>query len=163
MIGILEKPSGRYTRKKLFFVKGESTVTEAAKVMKVNGVSSVLVSDGDNPKGIITVKDILLKVVSEGIDPNSIKAAAIMSSPLITMEEDESVSKALDLMAKNSIHRVLVLDKAGKPLGMIVERMIDGDLFDEQRKISEGSQKSKSWLERHIFEVSDSETKKRHV
>jgi CBS domain-containing protein len=144
MIGILEKPSGRYTRKKLFFVKGESTVTEAAKVMKVNGVSSVLVSDGDNPKGIITVKD-------------------IMSSPLITMEEDESVSKALDLMAKNSIHRVLVLDKAGKPLGMIVERMIDGDLFDEQRKISEGSQKSKSWLERHIFEVSDSETKKRHV
>lgn len=152
---ILKDPIWRHARRRMYSVEQDASVTEAAKAMRDGGVGSVIVLKDGMPVGIITMRDLSSKIVAEGRNPNGVKAFEIMSSPLITVAKDETVEKALALMDRNNIRRVVVVDEAGKPYGISVELRICGDMLD--RQVRKGGEGAKSWLAEYILEVTEHE------
>lgn len=149
----LKDPVWKHARRRMYFVQKESPVAEAAKVMKTAGVGSVIVQDGAKAVGIITLRDLIDKVVAEGKNPSEVKAASVMSSPLVTVGMNVSLEKALNLMEEKEIRRVVVLDKEGKPFGILVEMKVCGDFLDRQYR--KGEARERSWLEELIEDVTD--------
>ena len=86
----------------------EKTVLEAAKVMTANNIGSLVVVN-DHLEGIVTERDILNKVVSQGKAPGDVKVADIMSPRVITIAPDKDMEEACDLMARYRIKRLPVV------------------------------------------------------
>lgn len=107
---------------------------------------------GGKAIGIITQRDLINKVVAAGKRATEVKASSVMSSPLVTVQKDESLDKALELMREKEIRRIVVLDSDGKPFGILVELRVCGDLLDRQFRSDE---KLKSWLEEYIEDVTE--------
>jgi signal-transduction protein with cAMP-binding, CBS, and nucleotidyltransferase domain len=110
-------------RKKLETIKNSSPVQEAAKKMKEMNVSSLLVIDADDkPEGLITERDLVLKVCINDIRASTVTNKDIMSSPLITIDSTSDPSIAADMMLQNNVRHLLVVDShnnAHKPIGII--------------------------------------------
>lgn len=153
MSSILKDPVWKHMRRTVHLVDQDATVSRVARVMREEGVGSVIVLGGAKAVGIITQRDIINKVVAEGRNPEVVKVSEIMSSPLITVEKDETVAGALELMEKKNIRRVVVVDEKGKPLGISVELRICGDLLNKQIRPREA--KAQSWLGQYIMEVTE--------
>ncbi len=91
----------------------DTNVSEATRIMKEKGISSVLVISkrGAEPTGIVTERDILYKVVAENKEPFKTTLKEIMSSPILTINEDASVKDAVSLMRSKGIRRLVVVAK----------------------------------------------------
>jgi CBS domain-containing protein len=97
---------------------------EAAKKMNDKRISSVLVVDGDNkskePIGIVTERDLVIRVCAAGISSKEVGIREIMSSPIVTVEPDAMVETAAELMLSNKVRHLLVIDEqTRKPVGII--------------------------------------------
>lgn len=90
-------------------VRPDSSVAEAVTKMDKFDIGSIVVAQGKRPLGIITERDILRKIVEPGLDPKTVKARQIMSSPLITVEENVSLEEAARLMARKGIKKLPVV------------------------------------------------------
>ncbi len=108
--------------KKAVILEGEKSVHEASRVMKEDNLTCVLVKDGSRI-GIVTERDIIKKVVAEGLNPSEVKLKEIMSFPLITVDENSPLFDALILMARNNIRRIVVEDD-GDIKGILEEKDI---------------------------------------
>jgi CBS domain-containing protein len=91
-------------------------VAEAAKVMRNKDVSSVLVSSKNSNEavGIVTERDIIYRVVAESKGPFKITLKEIMTSPLISVPEEESIKNAILLMRRKHIKRLGVKKQTAK-------------------------------------------------
>ena len=108
-----------------------ASVQEAAKKMKDKNVSSLVVVDVDGKlEGLVTERDLVRKVCINDVRTSRVTNKEIMSSPLITIDSKSSASAAVDMMLRNNIRHLLVVDKsnANKPIGMITPL----DLRDEE-------------------------------
>jgi CBS domain-containing protein len=94
------------------------SVVEAAELMSSNGISCLVIVDGETPVGIITERDMVRKIVAKKISPD-IKVSEIMSKNLITVDPDASLKDAARLMSQNRIRRLPVL-KQNKLVGIVV-------------------------------------------
>ncbi len=92
---------------------------EAAKYMKESNVGSLIITDGDVPIGIVTMRDILYKVISLGSLGKDISLSNIMSTPLLMVDADEDVSKAAALMRRWNVWRLAVRNGNGQLIGLI--------------------------------------------
>jgi len=97
---------------------------EAAKKMNDKRISSVLVVDGDKqsgePIGIVTERDLVIRVCAEGTSSKEVGIREIMSSPIATVEPQATVETAADLMLSNKVRHLLVVDEqTRKPVGII--------------------------------------------
>jgi len=91
--------------------------------MKSHGVGSILVKKNSEIAGILTERDILNRVIGEGIDPSRTKIRSIMSSPLITVNSTATVHEALEIMAMHDCRRLPVVQD-GKIVGLLAQRFI---------------------------------------
>ncbi len=117
--------------KKLESIEELSSIQDAAKRMRDTNVSSLLVVDSEGkPRGIVTERDIVRKACVNDVSTSKVTNKEIMSSRLITIDPDSSASTAVDIMLRNNIRHLLVVDKdnAEKPIGMITPL----DLRDEE-------------------------------
>ncbi len=105
---------------RVYSTTNKDTVSGAAKLMRKNNVSSLLITEKDKYSGIVTERDIINKVVAESLNPDDIKVGEIMSTPLITISHKESIEKAAKLMIKKEIRRLAVMD-AETVVGIITE------------------------------------------
>jgi len=151
---ILDQNVEAYARRTLFFANANDSVITAAKVMQENGVESVIVRENDAPVGILTIKDLIFRVISKGLDPEKVTVSSVMSSPLITIKTSDTLKTALNIMKRNNIRRILVLDKDGKPYGLIVLKRLAGDIINKYTQFEE---KPISWPQDYIREVTDYE------
>jgi CBS domain-containing protein len=87
------------------------TVLEAAKLMHQQDVGDLVVMEGNEPKGIVTERDLVRRVMAQK-KPLETKINEVMSSPLITIEEDSSIKEAARKMVKYKIRRLPVTKKA---------------------------------------------------
>jgi len=101
-----------------------TTVAEAAKMMEAKSTGSAMVKRENQIIGIITERDILKRIVAGGRDPNTTTIENIMSSPVITISEEASITEASELMDKNRIRRLAVVDNTGKIIGKITANII---------------------------------------
>ena len=103
--------------KALISVNIETTVFQVAKMMEQGGIGAVLVKKDDHLVGIITDRDYATKIVSHNL-PYDTPVEKIMSSPLITINFDESISTAAQRMTSKKIRKLGVTDN-GKIIGLI--------------------------------------------
>jgi Predicted signal-transduction protein containing cAMP-binding and CBS domains len=87
-------------------------------------VSSLVILDEDNnPVGLVTERDLVRKVCINDLPTNQVTNKEIMSSPLITIDSESSATTATDLMLKNNVRHLLVIDNESKdnnqPIGII--------------------------------------------
>ena len=101
----------------------ETLVTKLSKDMELAGIGSVVITKEGKPVGIVTDRDIALKIFASKRNPSEVKAKEIMSSPLITIELDVSLEKACEFMADRGIRRLPVIED-DKLVGIISFRNI---------------------------------------
>ncbi len=107
-----------HMNEKLLSIHSEASAEEAACMMRDNSISSIVVMTGDDYVGIVTHRDMSEKVVASGAIPGEVKAAAIMESPLVTLDASLPMNEALLSMKKNRIrHIVATVD--GKVVGIL--------------------------------------------
>ena len=96
-----------------------TTVREAAEAMRANDIGDVVVVD-DNGKlsGILTDRDIVVRVVAEGRDPRATRIGDIASRDLTAVSPEDPVDRAVQLMRDKAIRRLPAVDK-GKPVGIV--------------------------------------------
>ena len=106
----LSQKIGSIAEKDYVSLSEDILVGEAAKVMKDKDVLSVIVTSKNSkePIGIVTERDILYRLVSENKGPFKVTLKDIMSSPLITIAEEESVKDAVLVMRSKHIRRLVV-------------------------------------------------------
>jgi CBS domain-containing protein len=98
----------------------ESTLVRvAAETMRANDIGDVIVSDENGQiTGILTDRDIVVRVVAEGRDPRATRVGDIASRELTSVAPDEPVDRAVQLMRERAIRRLPVVDR-GKPVGIV--------------------------------------------
>ena len=116
----MDEPVGNYLEGELLTMDGNSSVWDAAKLMKESHAGSVFVTQNDVPVGIVTERDVLYKVVAEDLPVSHVLLRKIMSSPLVSISREEPVSKAFELMEKGGFRRLLVTSN-GKAIGSVTQ------------------------------------------
>lgn len=96
-------------REKVATVSTDAVVDEIVATMADLGVGSVVVLEGDDPVGIITDRDLVLRVFGVDADPASVTASEVMSGDLVTATGDEGVYELVRMMAQNGVRRVPVV------------------------------------------------------
>ena len=114
------------------WVTPDTTVIEVAQLMKKDDVGSIPICKDHRLMGMITDRDIVLKVVAAGGNTNNILAKDIMSTDIISVTPDQDVHEAANLMSKYQIRRLPVLE-TGKLVGILAI----GDLAIEKKHVNE--------------------------
>ncbi len=106
--------------KNVVMVEEGISVAEAVTTMIENKVSSLIVNriNDDDSYGIITRRDVVNKVVAEGISPQGIKVADIMTKPLLTIPPNLSIKHVARLMVHTGVRRMPVFDSR-KIIGIV--------------------------------------------
>ncbi|MDI6819430.1 MAG: CBS domain-containing protein [Candidatus Hodarchaeaceae archaeon] len=95
-----------------------TTVAKAAKLMSERGVGSIIITQGKKPVGILTERDLLMKVVSVDLRPSKVLVSKVMSSPVLTVGPETEVAEAARVMIRNRIRRLPVVDR-GRLVGIV--------------------------------------------
>lgn len=114
------------------WVTPDTSVVEVAQLMMKEDVGSIPICKENRLIGIITDRDIVLKVVAAGGKTNNISAKDIMSTDIISVSSEQDVHEAANLMSKYQIRRLPVLEK-----GELVGILAIGDLAIEKIHINE--------------------------
>jgi CBS domain-containing protein len=127
-----------------------ATIQEAARVMSGAEIGSILVTEKGKYVGIVTERDLLKKVVAMGLDPTKETVKNVMSSPLITIDENEYIETANDLMNKNDFRR-LPITRNGEIKGIITSRTILKNIrYSMAKKLSEDHEDKRSYVLREL-------------
>ncbi len=99
-------------------LKDTDTIREAGLAMRSSDVGDVLVIRGGGVFGIVTDRDIVVRTVAEGRDPNRAMLGEICSRRLVHVAPEEPIERALDLMREHAVRRLPVVDD-GAPVGIV--------------------------------------------
>jgi CBS domain-containing protein len=99
-------------------VRPDTTAQEIVAMMNKFDIGSIIVVQGERPVGIITARDILVRLVEQCLAPGVLTAKQIMTSPLVTISESATIEEAARLMIKKKIKTLPVMDN--NKLGGIV-------------------------------------------
>src|SRR3972149_5155040 len=91
-------------------VRTDTTAQEIVATMNKFDISSIIVVQGERPVGIITTRDILIRLVEQCLAPRALTAKQIMTSPLVTISESATIEEAARLMAKKKVKTLPVMD-----------------------------------------------------
>ena len=112
--------------KKIETIEESASVQELALRMKDKNISSLMVVDSlGKSKGLVTERDLIRKVCIKDICPSQVVIKEIMSLPLITINQNESPSTAIDLMLQHNIRHLLVVSdntQINEPVGIVTPR-----------------------------------------
>jgi CBS domain-containing protein len=98
------------------------TVVEVAQLMKKEDIGPVLIVDNSDSQtlvGIVTDRDLVLKVVAEGLDPKTTGVEDVMSKKLVTCRANDDIDVAMQAMAQYQLRRIPVVGDHMKLLGII--------------------------------------------
>lgn len=97
---------------------------KAAELMKSGNIGSIPVIENEEGKkliGIVTDRDLTLKIVAQGLDSKTRKIETLMSRNIVTCHPDDDLQKALDIMAEHQLRRLPVVDENGRIRGIIAQ------------------------------------------
>lgn len=108
----------RFCRGRLVVLRPTASAAEAARAMENNHIGAVLVMDGRGLSGIVTDRDLALRVVGPNFKPSRIPLSEVMTRDPMTMEKTDSVEKAVAVMRALHVRRLVVMAD-GHPVGMV--------------------------------------------
>ena len=117
----------------------DELVMDVAQLMLDQDIGSIPIIEDEQTKkliGIVTDRDLALKIVAEGRDPRSTKVSEVMTRQVVTCFVDDDVQKAFDAMAEHQLRRIPVVDKNEHIVGIIAQADI-ATRVDEPEKTAE--------------------------
>jgi CBS domain-containing protein len=102
----------------------DDTVASVAKLMKERDIGPVpIVEDKISKKllGIVTDRDLAIKVVAEGRDPKTTTVKEVMTKDVVTCHENDEIESTLEAMSKHQLRRILVVDADNMLVGIIAQ------------------------------------------
>jgi CBS domain-containing protein len=115
------------------------SVAKAAELMQSGNIGSIpVIENVQNQKlvGIVTDRDLALKIVAQGRDAKSTKVEAVMTHKVVTCRANDDLQKALDAMAEHQLRRIPVVDNENKIVGIIAQADV-ATLIDQPEKTAE--------------------------
>ncbi len=114
--------------KGVVYLDATKTAEDAAKLMNENKVGCVVIMENLIVAGIVTERDLVRRVLALN-KPNSTKIKEVMSSPIVVINPDESISELAQLMRDRKIHKVPVISAPEKNVSQLVGIVTDTDLI----------------------------------
>ena len=113
-------------------VEPSTPVAEAARVMKQEDVGPVPIVEDGRLAGILTDRDIVIRVVAEGLDPQSTTVGEVASRDLVTIDPEQTLDEALRLMAEHQVRRLPVTEEDGRLVGIVAQADVAREGRDSQ-------------------------------
>jgi CBS domain-containing protein len=110
---------GAYCRRNPVTTSKRASVREAAQQMAKEEVGCLFVVEREHPIGVLTDRDIALRVLPRALDPDATVVGDLMQSPVVTIPEDAPVAQAGRVMRANALRRLAVVDRKGKLVGVV--------------------------------------------
>ena len=112
--------------RKLMFVKPRTvkpgdSIVEAAKLMRGEETGIAPIVDCGRLVGVITDNDIAIRVVAEGRDPATTRVDEVASRDLVTIDPDQGLDDALEVMARHEVKRLPVVEEDGTLVGIVAQ------------------------------------------
>ena len=101
-------------------IGASTSVVEAARLMRAEDIGSLPITDDEKLVGMITDRDITTRVVAEAADPTSMSVEDVYSRDLVSVEPDEDLDEALQLMARHQVRRLPVVEN-GRLVGIVAQ------------------------------------------
>jgi CBS domain-containing protein len=130
--------AGEYCNREVVVADKAESVREAIRLMRSNHVGDVVVveqqGDVTVPLGILTDRDIVIEILAEEVELDTVRIGDVMSYELVTVGEDTKLMDAIKLMRSRGVRRLPVVDQQGGLVGLltvddvlelIVEQMSD--------------------------------------
>lgn len=119
------------------WASADTPVSEIAKMMQKDDIGAVPVGKNDKLIGMVTDRDIVLRVIAQGRDPAKTKAEEVMTKGIVFCRTNETVEDAIHLMDQKKIRRLPVIDENKRLVGMLslgdvshaVGRELSGELL----------------------------------
>lgn len=115
--------AGEYCNREIVVTEKNTSITEAAMLMRNHHVGDLVIvekqAEKTIPTGIITDRDLVVEVIAQKVDPDALSLKDIMSTGLVAVEEKESLLDVLDVMQKKSVRRIVVVDEQGSLQGLL--------------------------------------------
>jgi CBS domain-containing protein len=105
--------------RKVVYLPAETTLDEAAQVMRDQGIGDVVVTHGPTMAGLLTDRDIVIRALAEGLAPRTTTIESIASRELIMVEQTATVEEAVQAMRERGVRRLLVCDADRKLVGIV--------------------------------------------
>jgi CBS domain-containing protein len=115
-------------------IGASASVVEAARLMREEHIGSLPITDDKELVGMVTDRDITMRVVAEAADPQKTSVEGIYSRQLISVEPDKDLEEALQLMARHQVRRLPVVEN-GRLVGIVAQA--DIALSENEKKTGE--------------------------
>jgi CBS domain-containing protein len=92
------------------YVDAQTTVLDAAQKLAADDIGALPICENEKLKGMITDRDIVVKVLAEGKDPKTTKVLDLVQGEAITIGADDPIEEALRTMSKYQVRRLPVID-----------------------------------------------------
>lgn len=108
-------------RREIICVRTSDKVIDATRLMEEKNVGSVVVVSEDKPVGIMTDRDVMIRIVNKGLDPEKTSVSDVMSVEIITLKQNTGLYDALEQIkeSKSSVRRFPIVDENGSIKGII--------------------------------------------
>lgn len=125
-----DKNSAKGLMRGIICIPPDSFVSDAAKLMKKSNIGSVFVGSDNKPEGIFTERDLVRRVVAEGVDPFTTKVKDVMTKRMVTVKSEVPLSKVFEALAKGHFRHLPITEE-----GSIVGIVSITDLFNILKEI----------------------------
>ena len=125
-------------------VSRDATVQEAARLMVDDDIGFLPVVDGSGKAvGTVTDRDIVVRLVAQGLPADSIRVHQVMTNKVVTCKRSDDLKAAQERMKQSKVSRILAVDDKGAPVGVIslgdlAERQDEGAAGSTLREVKEG-------------------------
>jgi len=109
---------GEICIREVVIAKATDSINKAAQLMRDYSVGNIIITEDVHPVGILTDRDITIRVVAEGKDPGKTLIKDVMSARLTTIRESAGVGDGIRIMRGKGIRRLPVIDQEGKLVGI---------------------------------------------
>jgi CBS domain-containing protein len=113
-------------------IEADKPVAYAARMMKEEDVGLAPVVEGERLVGTLTDRDIVIRVVAEGKDPQAVTVREVASTDLVTVDPQQDLDEALRLMAGNQVRRLPVVEEDGRLVGVVAQADIAREAKEKQ-------------------------------
>jgi CBS domain-containing protein len=114
---------GEYCNRDVVITGGVIPILEVAQLMRHYHVGDVVIVERHGevatPVGILTDRDIVVEVLAEGVNPDTVTAADVMSRDLLLLNEGEAISSAIERMHVRGVRRAPVIDNSSGLIGLL--------------------------------------------
>ena len=117
-------------------IGASASVVEAARLMRDEHIGSLPITDDEELVGMITDRDITTRVVAEAADPKMTSVGDVVSRDLISVEPDEDLEEAVQLMASHQVRRLPVVEN-GRLVGIVAQADVALTLRENEQRTGE--------------------------